>query len=256
MKKSLTYFITEYLKNAPLFMSFIRPQEALLFYENKKYIKPPVLDFGCGDGFFAQLAFNKIEVGIDLYQNPRVNEAKNKKIYKKIVLYDGKKIPIDESSFKAVVSNCVLEHIPDVNQSVSEIYRVLKKDGYFITSVMTDNWSNMMFGSNIFGPSYARWLNKRQEHHSLFSESKWDKVFLKSGFKIEKKIGYVTKKQAIYLDIFHYLSIISLLSYRLIKKWVPVPFLNLYWRSFILDKLKTTKISHSCAAVFYILRKK
>ncbi len=257
MKKNIDYFLTEYLKQAPLFMSFIRPTEASLFHENRTFIKKPILDFGCGDGFFAHLVFDtEINVGIDLKINPRIRSAQNNKVYKKMVTYDGTIMPFTHNSFKTVVSNCVLEHVPNIEQSVSEIYRVLRKDGYFLTSVMTDNWSSMMLGSNLFGPSYARWLNKRQEHYSLYSPSKWKRLFLKQGFIVEKEIGYLFPHQAQLLDLFHYVSIPSLISYRLTKKWVLFPSTHLFLKSFIQNTIAVSNTSYRSAARFFILRKK
>ena len=122
-----------------MFHSFIRPQEAMLFQKYLRYIKPPVLDFGCGDGFFAETVFGKgkIDVGLDLL-NSRANEAESKKIYKKISYYDGSTIPYPTHYFQTVISNCVLEHIIEINKSLNEIHRVLKPNGYFLTTVMTE----------------------------------------------------------------------------------------------------------------------
>jgi len=76
--KKVDYFINKYLENRPMFMAIIRSQEAMLFQKYNKLIKSKVLDFGCGEGFFAELIFgkDKIDVGLDLFNNKRVKEAK------------------------------------------------------------------------------------------------------------------------------------------------------------------------------------
>ncbi len=254
----LNYFIHTYLANRPAFFSFIRPQEALLFDKNKKIIKSPILDFGCGDGFFAQLVFEKkLDIGLDLKINPRVWEAKKNKIYKKITLYDGKKIPYPSNHFQTVISNCVLEHIPNIEMSLQEIYRILKPGGYFITSVMTNEWENYFFGSRIFGSHYIKFMKKKQEHYNLFSIEKWKKTFLKTNFKIAKITGYLSPNTSMFIDIFHYLSIFSLLSYKLFKKWVLFPKLiaTTSMNQFIEAKITKPISLKKAAGLFFILKK-
>lgn len=234
--KSLNFFIKKYLSYRPMFFSIIRPLEAKLFDENKKYLKKKILDFGCGDGFFTDVVFGKktIDVGLDLKNNLRINEAIKNKIYKKVVVYDGKKIPFENNYFQTVVSNCVLEHIENLDYSLKEIYRVLKLNGYFITSVMTDNWEQFLIGKKIFEKKYLKWLRKTQEHHQLLSPEKWTKKIKNTGFKIIISLPYLTPIQSKFLELFHYFSFPSLLSYKLFKKWVLSPS---WWRFLFFDKI-------------------
>jgi len=178
--KKIDFFIKKYLENRPMFMAIIRSQEALLFQKYHNFIKGKILDFGCGEGFFAKLVFGKykIDIGLDLFNNKRIEEAKKEKIYKKIILYDGDTIPYPDNSFDTIISNCVLEHIPNIGFSLKEIYRVLKPGGYFLTSVMTDQWENHLFGSKIFGKAYLNYMRKTQVHHNLFSNNQWQNCFI------------------------------------------------------------------------------
>lgn len=259
INKDLTFFIQKYLENRPAFMSIIRSQEAVLFLKNKKYIKSPILDFGCGDGFFAKTVFSNEKlkiIGLDV-KDSRATEAKNLKIYKKVVIYNGDKIPYPTKSFKTIISNCVLEHLDNLNFSLKEIHRVLKKDGYFLTSVMTDRWEDYLFGRKIFGNAYINFMRQKQIHQNLLSVNQWKKVFQKVGFKIVKTQGYLNKEQSQWLDILHYFSLPSLLSYRFFKKWVL--FSNWY-KIIKFDQLienlvmKKSKLNQS-AACFFVLQK-
>jgi len=43
-------------------------------------------------------------------------------------------MPIDSNSIDVVISNCVLNLVPDKVKAFSEIYRVLKTSGHFCVS--------------------------------------------------------------------------------------------------------------------------
>ena len=257
--KKIDYFIKKYLENRPMFMAIIRSQEAMLFQKYKKLIKGRILDFGCSEGFFAQTVFgkNKINVGLDLFNNERIKEAKKEKVYKKITLYDGNKIPYPDNYFNTVVSNCVLEHIPNIKLSLKEIYRVLKPGGYFLTSVMVDQWENYLFGSKIFGKMYIDHMRKTQIHHNLLANKLWKSYFQKTGFEIQSVEGYLYKKSSLFLDLFHYLSIGSLICHKLFKKWVlfSIAFLNKKITQFIKKIIVNENNPDKASALFFVLKK-
>lgn len=257
--KKINYYIKKYLENRPMFMAIIRSQEAVLFDKYHKLIKGKILDFGCGEGFFANLVFGKgkINIGLDMVGNKRIQKAINKKIYEKIKLYDGNIIPYHNNYFDTIVSNCVLEHIPNINFSLKEIQRVLKPGGYFLTSVMADQWENNLFGRKFFGKYYLNYMRKTQVHFNLFSNKKWQAYFKKAGFKIKSINGYLYKKSAFYLDLFHYLSIGSLVSYILFNRWVLFNnrFINKFKIKLIKNIIEYRNNNDMPSALFFVLEK-
>lgn len=256
MKKDLNYFIKQYLENRPMFLSIIRSQEAMFFQKFNCYIKGKTLDFGCGDGFFAETVFGKgkIDVGFDL-KNSRAPTAEKNKIYKKVVYYESKKIPFPNGHFQTVISNCVLEHIFNLKQSLKEIQRVLKPDGYFLTSVMTNKWESYLFGKKILGNWYVNYMRKKQEHHNVLTIEQWVNVFKQSGFKLIRVNEYMNQKQSQIMDLFHYLSLPSLISYKLVNRWVLFPkgYKYLLIDKFINKLLAVKKIKNG-AALFFCLK--
>lgn len=57
-----------------------------------------------------------------------------------VVCQDVQNLFLNDESFDLVTSTEVFEHVPDDSKGFSEIYRVLKKDGYFIFTVpLSDN---------------------------------------------------------------------------------------------------------------------
>ena len=251
-------YLKIYLRERPLFISIIRSKEAELF-EGALPLKKPILDFGCGDGFFTKLVFGEIggiDVGLDIDQKS-LKEAKVQKIYKKVVKYDGEALPFGDGVFSTVISNCVLEHIPNLRNSLSEIHRVLKTKGKFICSVMTSNWENYMFGPKLLGKLYLKWMRHKQNHYNLLTLRKWNGQFKDAGFKIVKVKGYLREQDSLLMDILHYFSVDSLWTKKLLDKWVVFP--QRYdiipverW----LKKRSDEKVSPSkSSALFFVLEK-
>jgi ubiquinone/menaquinone biosynthesis C-methylase UbiE len=81
--------------------------------------------------------------------------------------------------------------------SLSEIRRILKPGGYFITSVMTSRWNEYLWGRKLFREFYVNYMNRAQAHASLFSENGWNKAFV-SALVDRFKNRYLTGKRAVH----------------------------------------------------------
>lgn len=250
-------YLKAYLYNWPLFYSFIRPKELFLFRKQFPF-KKPILDFGCGDGFFTKVLFGKgkIDAGVDIDEKV-LSIARKSGVYKKVYSYDGKKLLFKNSTFSTVISNCVMEHVDGLTEVLEELSRVTKIGGKFYLSIMTDRWNEHLLGGKIFGKKYLDWMIKIQKHPNLLSEEQWEKEFKKAGFKTVNKTGYTDKKTSRLIELFHYLSIDSLVSYKLLNKWVLFP------RRFTIVENIIHKYLHKydgsivdSSAIFYVLEKR
>jgi SAM-dependent methyltransferase len=254
----LNQAISAYLGNRPLFYAFIRPQETLLFHQHRYLIKSPILDFGCGDGFFAYQVFvhKAIDVGLDVRES-RISESIQFPVYKKTVTYDGLTIPFPDNHFQTIISNCVFEHLPNLDKNLAEIYRVLKPGGYLLTTVMTHEWEKNLLGAKIFGDAYRRYFRIKQKHLNLHKQEQWLKVLNNAGLLPQKQIGYEGKQASQWNEICHYLAFPSLLSYKLFNQWVIWP----NWFQFFRINLKILNLvdgdifQNPSSAYFYIFRK-
>ena len=102
-----------------------------------------VLDLGSGAGndcFVARaiVGENGKVTGLDMTEQ-MVSKAKencSKLNFKNVefVLGDIEEMPFDEKVFDVVISNCVLNLVPDKSKAFSEIFRVLKQGGHFCVS--------------------------------------------------------------------------------------------------------------------------
>jgi len=144
-------------------------------------LQPPVLDLGCGDGSFARIAFahQRIDAGIDLSELD-LRMAVGKGNYGSLVAGDARFLPYRDQCFATVFSNCVLEHIPEVDTVLGEVARVLRKDGRFIFTVPSHMFGAGLFYSGLYAKidqRLARWYvsskNLRLQHHHCDSMEVW-----------------------------------------------------------------------------------
>lgn len=251
----LISILKRYLDNRPAFLSVIRGKEAFLFGSFAPY-SGPILDYGCGDGFFTETSFlksgQKVDVGLET-DAKRAVLARTRQFYRKVVVYSGKRIPFPNNFFSTVISNSVLEHIFDIEESIKEVYRVLKKSGQFYVTLTTSRYEENLFGTVIFGDLYRKWMRKRAYHVSLLSEAEIEAKFKSIGFRIVKKIGYLNKTNTRFLDIMQYLSIPGKIP--VFSKFYN--FLNrLVFMKHILKRITTESNDRSFCCYFYILSKK
>lgn len=173
-------------------MAFWRSFECDAF--DKEKIADPVLDVGCGDGLFAKIAFGrKLDAGIDLDEGEAARAAKSGS-YHQVVHGSVTHLPFPNKRFKTVISNCVLEHVPEIDKGLREIARVLKPGGRLVITVPSEcfstqsgfqNWLNML-GLNDLSRSYIDALNKVFKHHHVDDAKTWGARFKKAGLKLEK----------------------------------------------------------------------
>lgn len=111
-----------------------------------------VLDLGSGAGFDCFLASKRVGesgkvIGVDMTEE-MIEKAKSnaeKNGYKNVEFRLGEieNLPTDDNSIDVVISNCVINLIPDKEKAFSEIHRVLKDGGkiYLSDIVLLDNLS-------------------------------------------------------------------------------------------------------------------
>jgi SAM-dependent methyltransferase len=121
-----------------------------------------VLDFGCGQG---QIVAAARAAGHDAYgcdqfppQWAWMAQSAECKEYIRKVGEDGR-IPFADAMFDVVTANQVFEHVPDFEQPLSEISRVLKPGGFFINLFPTSE----LWREGHVGVPFSHWLTARPE---------------------------------------------------------------------------------------------
>lgn len=189
-------FLWLHLRELPYFRALLRAIEAR-FYQDLD-LPAPILDVGCGDGHFASVTFDKpLDVGIDPWR-AMLPSAKAYGGYHWVIQGLGNELPFADNRFASVISNSVLEHIPQVDEVVKEIHRVLRPGGYFVFCVPNHRFPQELSISKFFQHSgleplasaYSRFFNRISRHHHCDDVPVWQRRLEIAGFTLERYWHY------------------------------------------------------------------
>lgn len=131
-----------------------------LFKAFDKYANGQLLDIGCGNKPYSKILQPLINeyIGCDIIQSS--NNCVD-------ILSPANNIPIANKLFDTVISTQTIEHVEDHQGLITEAYRLLKQDGYFILS----------------GPLY--WpLHEEPYDFFRFTKHGFKYILEKAGFKV------------------------------------------------------------------------
>jgi SAM-dependent methyltransferase len=223
-------FLWRHLKDLPAFRALLRAVEAR-FYQDLLPLAAPVLDVGCGDGHFASVAFpHRLAAGIDPAAGS-LREARQRDAYHVLARSLGDALPFASGHFRTVVSNSVLEHIPDVDPVLAEIARVLRPGGRFIFCVPGDHFTELLFFTQLFrrlhlealARAYERYFNRISRHHHCDAPALWEERLARVDLAPVDSFPYFSARALHALDLGHYLGAPSLVSKKLFGRWILAP---------------------------------
>ncbi len=193
----------------------------------------PVLDVGCGDGHFASVTFTEpIDVGLDPWERDLMECATLRpRVYKALVLATSTEMPFADESFQTIVSNSVLEHIPDVEMTVREIARVLKPGGEFAMTTPSEYYPEFLLGASLpkkmgitkLGQLYGNFFNKISSHAHVDSPKVWTRRFSRYNLEVVEHFYYFSESAHRAFDMAHYIAVPNLATKRLRGEWVIHP---------------------------------
>ena len=134
-----------------------------------------VLDIGCGNGFIAHhlsAMLGTSVIGIDVADTTEAPIDFHP--------YDGRNLPVSDSSCDAVVLAYVLHHAQDVRAMMDEMKRVLRPGGM---AVIYEDIPETLWDRFICWTHDLKW-RKRTGACTFRSESQWQEVFEAAGFDV------------------------------------------------------------------------
>ena len=168
-----------------------------------------ILDLGCAEGYIGELLFNKIDVGLDLFVQ-ELKKAEKHAVYKNLIAANAKNLPFKAQTFDAVFSNSVIEHIPGIEEVLSEVSRVLCNEGIFIFTVPSGMFSDYLYftkifrhvGLSLFGLDklYSKSRNSQLNHYNLFSDTEWARYLKENCLEIIYKKYYLSQEETCLWD--------------------------------------------------------
>lgn len=224
-----------YLYEAPMSYALWRCQEFMAL--RNVALEDPVLDLGCGEGLFSSFMFPGHEViGMDISEM-EVRRAREFGIHRLTLVADGCHLPFQDNSFGSVVSNCVIEHVPDLGALLCEVHRVLRPGGLFLATVPTDQFAPNLFFSRVFSTlglgiaarAYGRFVNRMFSHAHVYSETGWARVFQDAGFDTPQTRSIMPGRVVSVFDLGMYPAYYSYLVRKTFGKWILVPGTRGFW---------------------------
>ena len=199
-----------------VYSPFIKAYELDLF--GKCDMQSPILEIAVGDGYFSSLLFKSVhkqlDYGADLIYGTIKSATKYDHCNEYLVM-DAMQIPFPDNCFGTVVMNNLMHHVPDRAETLKEALRVLKKGGKFIFSENTSGWGNFMWEQvalrklklNYFADRLLKIQLKLYAQSLLSDGFFYDKKAEEYGFKVNKKINFVSKTTMRLGSIFEFMNL-------------------------------------------------
>jgi SAM-dependent methyltransferase len=149
-----------------------RRELALELLRKHSQSEAKILDVGCGTGKGQEsfAIFGEV-YGIDFSEEAlRFSHSRG---LTRLLRADAEAIPYVSDSFDTVVSLDTIEHVPDDQAALSEIFRSLKPGGIFLMNVPAYEW--------LWGPHDVALMHQRRYHRSQLRAKLVD-----AGFEVER----------------------------------------------------------------------
>ncbi len=195
-----------------------RAAEIAVFRE--QHYEHPVLDLGCGDGIVTSFVLGSVEIGLDP-DEAALRKAASRAVYRELIARRAELAPVPDGAISTVISNSVIEHIPNIGSVLLAVRRMLRPGGRFIFTVPTAAFSRWL---TFPMDSYARWRNAKLAHLNLWSASVWQKQLQDAGLTLECVRPYLRRSLVFSWDFLELLQQIWIGRVRLFSlMWKKLP---------------------------------
>jgi len=150
----------------------------------------PVLDLGCGDGLVTSLVLPHVDLGLD--PDPEaVRRARRSGVYDRLEALAVEAADLPAGSFGTVISNSVLEHVPEIDRALGAAARLLGPGGRLVFTAPTEAFSAWLALPH---PGYAAWRNRHYAHLNLWPLERWRRRLEQAGLRVEQVRPYLRRR--------------------------------------------------------------
>jgi len=182
-----------YLRHAPLSLT-LREINRLVALESVHGTRGPVLDVGCGDGFWWTLRDDNREIyGIDI----SAREVAQARTRINAELSDvSATTPFPGTKFAEVIGNCSLEHVPDIDAALGNLRAAATNDARLVMFVPTPQWAYQGRVQGLLlehAPRLAMMvsgaMNGFFQHWHLYDQKVWTRLLETHGWRVREIHG-------------------------------------------------------------------
>jgi SAM-dependent methyltransferase len=194
LDEDIERWIYAYLKHAPLSLT-LREINRLIAIETVPRTAGPVLDVGCGDGFWWTLrgTGDREVYGIDI----SAREVAQARTRINAALTDvSRERPFPGTEFAEIIGNCSLEHVPDIDAALSNLRDAAAPGARLLMFVPTPRWayqgqlqSWLLRRAPRVAMSIAGALNGFFQHWHLYDAKVWTRLLEQNGWHVRATYG-------------------------------------------------------------------
>lgn len=187
-------WVYAYLRHAPLSLT-LREINRLIAIEAVASGKGPILDVGCGDGFWWTLrnAGDREVYGIDISAT-EIAQAKHRI---NAALTDvSRERPFPGTEFEEIIGNCSLEHVPDIDAALRNLRAAAAPNARLLMFVPTPRWayqgrlqSWLLAHAPRVAMSVSGALNGFFQHWHLYDDKVWTRLLAANGWRVRATYG-------------------------------------------------------------------
>jgi len=189
-----------YLRHAPLSLS-LREINRLVAFHAFQLRQPkhgPVLDVGCGDGFWWTVREDERQkqeevYGIDISAS-EIAQARER-IHAELTDVS-RETPFRGTKFEEIIGNCSLEHVPDIDAALSNLRKAASDRARLLMFVPTPRWAYQGNTQKLllkYAPriamSVSGALNGFFQHWHLYDAKVWQRLLEQNGWRVETVVG-------------------------------------------------------------------
>ncbi|MEO6773020.1 MAG: class I SAM-dependent methyltransferase [Kofleriaceae bacterium] len=189
-----------YLRHAPLSLSLREINRLVAFhaFELRQPKHGPVLDVGCGDGFWWTVREddrqkNEEVYGIDISAS-EIAQARER-IHAELTDVS-RETPFRGVKFEEIIGNCSLEHVPDIDAALSNLRKAASEGARLLMFVPTPRWAYQGHTQKLllkYAPrvamSVSGALNGFFQHWHLYDAKVWQRLLEQNGWRVETTVG-------------------------------------------------------------------